>query len=129
MIDPIADMLTRIRNALAVGKNEIRLPYSRIKQQVAELIKKSGFIDGVSVDKEPAFPELVLTLHAEGGASRITDLQRVSKPGRRLYAKSSDIPKIYGGRGVLIVSTSKGLLTDDEARKQQVGGELICKVW
>lgn len=129
MIDPIADMLTRIRNALAVGKTEVRLPYSRLKQQVAEQIVKAGFIDHVSVDKEPKFGELVLTLHEAGSVSRITDLQRVSKPGRRLYAKASDIPRIYGGRGVLIVSTSKGLLTDDEARKQRVGGELICKVW
>jgi len=129
MIDPIADMLTRIRNALAVGKTEVRLPYSRIKQQVAELIAKAGFIDGVSIDKEPKFGEIVLTLHEPGSVSRITDLQRVSKPGRRLYAKASDIPKVYGGRGVFIVSTSKGLLTDDEARKQRIGGELICKVW
>jgi len=129
MIDPIADMLTRIRNALAVGKTEARLPYSKIKHQVAELIRKSGFINAVSTDKSGTFPELVLELHEPGTISRITNLERVSKPGRRLYAKSAEIPRVYGGRGVMIVSTSKGLLTDNEARKQRIGGELICKVW
>ena len=129
MIDPIADMLTRIRNALAVSKNEIRLPFSKIKQSVAKQMVSAGFIDGVEVAKDGKFPELVLSLHKAGTSSRITNLERVSKPGRRLYVKSSDIPRVYGGRGVMIVSTSKGLLTDYEARKQKVGGELICKVW
>jgi len=129
MTDPIADMLTRIRNALLVGKNEVRLPFSKVKKSVAEQIKKAGFIDDVRVDNDNKFPEIVLSLHAQDQPCRITDLERVSKPGRRLYAKSQDIPRVLGGRGVMIVSTSKGLLTDNEARKQKVGGELICKVW
>lgn len=129
MTDPIADMLTRIRNALAVGKTEVRLPFSRLKQSIAEQIVAAGFLDKVTVDKEGTFPELVIKLHADDQPSRITDLERVSKPGRRLYAKSQEIPRVLGGRGVLIVSTSKGLLTDSEARKQKIGGELICKVW
>ncbi len=129
MTDPIADMLTRIRNALAVGKTEVRLPFSKIKQSIAEQIARAGFIDNVSVDKSGTFAELILELHAADQPSKITDLERVSKPGRRLYAKSQDIPRVLGGRGIMIVSTSKGLLTDNEARKQKIGGELICKVW
>ena len=129
MTDPIADMLTRIRNALAVGKTDVRLPFSKIKNSVAEQIARAGFINKVTVDKTGSFPELILELHSEGQPSKITDLERVSKPGRRLYAKSQDIPRVLGGRGIMIVSTSKGLLTDNVARKQKIGGELICKVW
>ncbi|MBP6042162.1 30S ribosomal protein S8 [Candidatus Saccharibacteria bacterium] len=129
MNDPISDMLTRIRNALAVGKFEVRMPYSKMKHTVADQIKVAGFIDEVKINKDGQFPELVITMHDPETSSRITNLERVSKPGRRLYAKSKEIPKVLGGRGVMIISTSKGLLTDREARRQNIGGELICKVW
>lgn len=127
--DPIADMLTRVRNASAVGKNEVRLPNSKLKQTVAEQLKKAGYLVSVKVEKAKPQDELVITIFAEGNKPVFTEIERVSKPGRRVYAGIGDIPKVKNGRGVILVSTSKGVMTGVEAIKQRLGGELICKVY
>lgn len=127
--DPISDMLTRIRNAIAVGKAEVRLPHSKIKQSVAELLKKSGFINDVKVDGEGIDKKVVITINPESENAKITEISRLSRPGRRLYAKAQDIPVVKQGRGLVIISTSKGIMTGEEAKKAKIGGELICKVY
>lgn len=127
--DPIADMLTRIRNAILVNKNEVNLPYSSMKERLANELKKSGFIDGVKSDKTGDFQRLIITINAPGTNARINTIERVSKPGRRLYVKADEVPRVMNGRGVMIVSTSKGLMSGDEAKKKRMGGELICKVY
>ncbi|HJQ07910.1 MAG TPA: 30S ribosomal protein S8 [Candidatus Saccharimonadales bacterium] len=127
--DPIADMLTRIRNAVSVGKHEVTMPHSKVKQGVAELLKNSGFVKDVQVHDADAVKTLKVVISNEHEAARITEIVRISKPGRREYAGAGDIPVVKRGRGVVIVSTSKGLMTGHDARKQGVGGELICKVF
>lgn len=127
--DPIADMLTRVRNAVGAGKNEVRLPSSKLKETVAEQLKKAGYLEAVKVEKATPQDEMVITIFPEGGAAVFTEIERVSKPGRRVYAGASDIPKVKNGRGVVLVSTSKGVMTGGEAAKQRLGGELICKVY
>lgn len=127
--DPISDMLTRIRNAIAVQKREVSMPHSKIKQSVAELLKANNFIDGVAVSGEGIEKKLVVTINNENSNARITEIQRVSRPGRRLYTSAEKIPNVKRGRGIVIVSTSKGLMTGDEAKKTRIGGELICKVY
>lgn len=127
--DPIADMLTRIRNAIAVRKNEVKMPHSKVKESVANLLKTSGFVDGVAVSDLTVGKELTITINAENTNARITEIVRLSKPGRREYAGSDKIPTVKRGRGLVIVSTSKGLLSGTDAKKQGVGGELICKVY
>ena len=127
--DPIADMLTRIRNAINVRKHEVSLPYSKTKEAVAKLLKSSNFIDEVKVDGDGISKKLILTINAEHTNARITEITRLSKPGRRYYVRSQDIPTVKRGRGVVIVSTSKGMMTGNDAKAQNVGGELICKVY
>ena len=127
--DPIADMLTRIRNAIGVRKNEVRMPHSKVKQSVAELLKQANFIDAVKVEGEGIAKELVVTINGDGTNARITEIARMSKPGRRYYVRSQDSPTVKRGRGVVIVSTSKGMMIGDDAKKQNIGGELICKVY
>lgn len=127
--DPIADMLSRIRNAILVNKNEVNLPYSSMKERLANELKSAGFIDGVKTDSSADFKRLVITINTPGTNARINKIERVSKPGRRMYAKYDDIPKIMNGRGVVIVSTSQGLMTGDAAKAKRVGGELICRVY
>lgn len=127
--DPIADMLTRIRNAIAVRKAEVVLPHSKVKEAVARLLKDTGFIAGVSVTDATIGKSLKIVINNEHENARITVIDRLSKPGRRAYAGASEIPVVKRGRGVVIVSTSKGLMTGAEAKKQGVGGELICKVY
>lgn len=127
--DPIADMLSRIRNAIAVRKNEISLPHSNVKESVAQLLQKSRFVNSVDVEGEGKEKTLRIVINHEDENARITEISRLSKPGRRLYMKSEKIPTVKRGRGIVIVSTSRGLMTGDEAKKQKVGGELICKVY
>lgn len=129
MNDPIADMLTRIRNAIAASRNSVMLPHSKIKESIAQILKDNGFVADYKVEKSGEFKTLVVTIQPEGNSPVISALQRVSKPGRRVYASSQDIPLVLGGRGMVILSTSSGLMTGREARKQGLGGELICKVW
>ena len=127
-IDPIADMLARIRNAILVNKTVVILPHSILKEQVAKLLVENNFIDSLSVKKDQSFKYLHLTLNSEGSNPRISEIKKLSKPGKRLYVSVSKIPKVRQGRGIVILSTSKGLLTGEDARKQNVGGELICQV-
>jgi small subunit ribosomal protein S8 len=129
--DPIADMLTRIRNAIAVNKHEINLPHSKLKESVAAMLKENKFIEGVYVTDAAAGvgKTLSLTLSSDDTNSRITEIVRLSKPGRRFYVNATEIPVVKRGRGLVIVSTSKGLMTGDAARKQKIGGELICRVY
>lgn len=127
--DPIADMLTRIRNAIAVRKTEVTMPHSKVKQSVAELLKTSGFVDNVSVADATVGKSLTITINSEDSNARITEIVRLSKPGRREYAGSDKIPTVKRGRGLVIVSTSKGMMSGTQAKKLGVGGELICKVY
>lgn len=127
--DPIADMLTRIRNAAAAGKTEISLPYSKMKHRIAEILAGDGYIVKVSTGEQAGFRQLVLDIDQQKAKKPFTELVRVSKPGRRMYTKRDEIPRILGGRGIVIVSTSAGLMTGYEARAKGLGGELICKVW
>ena len=127
--DPIADMLTRIRNAISVNKNEVSLPHSKVKESVARLLKDNGFVDRVSVEDATIGKTLNIVINDSGTNARITEIVRISKPGRREYTKVEKIPTVKGGRGVVIVSTSHGIMTGAQAKKQGVGGELICKVY
>ncbi len=127
--DPIADMLTRIRNAIMVRKTEVSMPYSRIKEAVAALLAENAFISKVSTDGEGINKRLVITINPSDRNASITEIQRMSKPGRRQYVNVEGIPSVKRGRGIVIVSTSKGVMTGEDARKARLGGELICKVY
>lgn len=127
--DPISDMLTRMRNALSIQKNEVSIPHSKLKEAVATLLKNNGFIQGVSVVDASIGKTLVVTMDANKTNNYISEITRLSKPGRRQYARANEIPVIKRGRGLVIVSTSKGLMTGDEAKKQNIGGELICRIF
>ncbi len=127
--DPIADMLTRIRNAIMVRKSEVVMPYSRIKESVATLLAENAFLSKVSVDGEGINKHLIITINPSDRNASITEIQRMSKPGRRQYVNVEGIPDVKRGRGIVIVSTSKGLMTGVDARKARLGGELICKVY
>lgn len=127
--DPIADMLTRIRNAIAVRKHEVNMPHSKAKEAVAQLLKKSGFLSTVRVTDATIGKTLTILINNESENARITEIQRLSKPGRRYYVSAKEIPTVKSGRGVVIVSTSRGMMTGKEAQAQGVGGELICKVY
>ena len=128
--DPIADMLTRIRNANALRYEEVSLPSSKIKEGIAESLKNEGFISGFAVNEEAGKKTLTLTLkYSASGERVITNLKRISKPGLRVYAEADKIPSVLKGLGIAIVSTPNGLLTDKQARKQHVGGEILAYVW
>lgn len=127
--DPIADMLSRIRNAIAVRKHEIVLPHSKVKESVARILKDNRFLSDVKVSDAPVGKSLHIVINGEDENARITEIVRMSTPGRRMYSGSDKIPTVKRGRGIVIVSTSKGLMTGDEAKKQGIGGELICKVY
>ncbi|MFZ1301413.1 MAG: 30S ribosomal protein S8 [Candidatus Microsaccharimonas sp.] len=127
--DPIADLLTRIRNAVMVGKNEITVPSSKIKVVVAKELKKAGYVTGVKVEAGKPRDILVVTINNPGENSTINEIKRLSKPGRRVYVSAADIPKVKSGRGIVLVSTSKGVVTGTEAKKQKLGGELLLSVF
>lgn len=127
--DPIADLLTRIRNAVMVGKNEITVPSSKMKVTVAKELQKAGYLANVKVESAKPRDILVVTINKEGENSTINEITRLSKPGRRVYVGASDIPKVKQGRGIVLVSTSKGILTGTNAYKQRLGGELLLKVY
>lgn len=130
MTDSIADMLTRIRNAQMVSHPSVEMPSSKLKVQLAKLLKEEGFITDYSVKDSGNFKVLEVTLkYDEKNKPVITKLERVSKPGLRNYSKAKNLPKVLGGMGIAIVSTSKGLLTDRKARKENVGGEVLCYVY
>ena len=128
--DPIADMLTRIRNANQVHHETVSMPSSKLKVELAKLLKSEGFIADYEVKTEGKFNTLVITLKYDANKKPvISKLERVSKPGLRSYSKAKNMPQVLGGMGVAIVSTSKGLLTDRKARKENVGGEVLCYIY
>lgn len=129
MTDPIADMLTRIRNAIAASRTYVVLPHSNMKESIARILKDNGFIADYEVEKNGAFKSLMITVSRDGNTPSINAVQRISKPGRRVYAGATEIPLVLGGRGMVILSTSGGMMTGREARQKGLGGELICKVW
>ncbi|WP_339060625.1 30S ribosomal protein S8 [Tepidibacillus marianensis] len=130
MTDPIADMLTRIRNANMVRHEVVEVPGSNIKKQIAEILKREGFIRDAEFiqDSKQGIIRLFLK-YGQNNERVITGLKRISKPGLRVYAKTNEVPKVLGGLGVAIISTSQGLVTDKEARKAKVGGEVIAYIW
>lgn len=127
MTDPIADMLTRIRNAQLVNKREVSIPYSNIKFEIAKLLKTKKFISGLEkVEQENKFPTILISLKKDG----IKGIDRVSKPGKRVYAGSQSLPTQFKyGKGTVVVSTSKGIIDANTAKRENVGGEIICQVW
>lgn len=135
--DPIADMLTRIKNGFLVHKNQVKMPYSKIKEQIAKIMIRSGFLtkmenfsgEMVNGRKNPAKKELILTLKYKDKQSVITNIKRISKPGVHYYVGCKKLPRPTFGSGITIISTSKGLMTNAEAIKAKLGGELICKIW
>lgn len=129
MTDPIADMLTRVRNAVTIRADKVDMPASRMKLDMAKLLKEEGFIKAYKVQKDKKQGVLRLTLKYADGTSIISGLKRISKPGRRVYVGSHRIPKVMGGVGIAIVTTSKGILSDTSCRREGVGGEVLCYVW
>jgi small subunit ribosomal protein S8 len=130
--DPIADMLTRIRNASAARHRELILPSSRVKREIARILADEGFIESFETRTDPGSvqDQLVLRLkYVEGRTPVVTGLKRISKPGLRVYARKTEIPRVLGGLGVAILSTSHGIMTGSDARKQNLGGEVLCYVW
>jgi small subunit ribosomal protein S8 len=132
MTDPIADMLTRIRNANTAMHDEVHMPASRKKEALAAILKKEGYIEDYTVVENSGRPGSTLTVtmkYSPERARTISGLRRVSKPGLRVYSPATEVPRVLGGLGVAVVSTSQGLMTDREARKRNVGGEVLCFVW
>jgi small subunit ribosomal protein S8 len=126
--DPLADFLTSIRNAARASKAEVVVPYSRLKSDVAHVLKREGYLNEVEVIKDKAKPQLKVTLRGSGKSRAITQIKRVSKPGLRRYVGADEIPRVLGGLGVSVLSTPKGVLAGHEAKKQRVGGELLLTV-
>lgn len=130
MTDPIADMLTRIRNANQMRHETVEMPSSKIKKEIAEVLKREGFIRDAEFIEDNKQGILRLSLKYGKNAERvITGLKRISKPGLRVYVQSTEVPKVLNGLGIAIISTSKGILTDKETRREQIGGEVIAYVW
>ena len=128
--DPIADMLTRIRNDNALRYEEVSMPNSKTKEGIAKILKEQGFVNDAKVEVVDGFKTLTLTLkYSASGERVISGLKRISKPGLRVYAEADKLPRVLKGLGIAIISTPKGLLTDAEARKANVGGEVLCYVW
>jgi small subunit ribosomal protein S8 len=128
--DPIADMLTRIRNGLVARHGEVRIPHSRIKVRIAEILVREGYVEDVEVVPAGVQPEIKVKLkYTPDRSPVIHGLKRVSRPGLRVYADRNGMPRVQGGLGIAIVSTSKGVMTDREARRSRVGGEVMCEVW
>ncbi len=127
--DPIADFLTRLRNASLAGKTEVIAPYSKIKVEIARLLKQEGYINSYEVATDGKFPEIKIATKIANRIPAITGLKRVSRPGLRRYVGADEIPRVLGGMGISILSTPRGVVTGREARKQKVGGELLAYVW
>jgi len=130
VVDPIADMLTRIRNAKQNKSKEVKIPTSKIKTEIARILKEEGFIEDYKIGKETPQSYITLTLkYTNKKECVITGLKRISKPGLRVYAEACDIPKVLNGFGIAIISTSKGIMTDKQARRENVGGEVMAYIW
>ncbi|KXK12494.1 MAG: 30S ribosomal protein S8 [Chloroflexi bacterium OLB15] len=133
MSDPIADMLTRVRNALMAGKTTVDIPSSKIKVEIARILKEEGYIEAFEVVEQKPYPILQITLKYHGARRErrpvITNITRISKPGRRVYRGRLDLPRVMSGIGIAIVTTPKGVMTAAQARRERVGGEILCYVW
>jgi len=130
MTDPLADMFTRIRNANQVYHEDVTVPASRIKVEVAKILTQEGYIEGYDLEKDKPQDKIKIKLKYASDRRRvITGIRRISKPGLRVYANKDSVPKVLGGLGVAMLSTSRGILTDKQARKEGVGGEVICYIW
>ena len=129
LTDPIGDMIARIKNAQMRNHKKVELPSSNFKAKIAEILKSEGFIIDFKIDLENNKPVLLINLKYHSGNPVIATIERVSKPGRRIFSRAESLPKINNGLGIAIISTPKGVMTDIEARKQKVGGEIICKVF
>ena len=130
MTDPIADMLARIRNASSAMHEEVTIPASRIKESIAKILTEEGFVDGFELVQEGPHPAIRIRLrYLEERERAISGIRRISKPGRRVYRGARELPRVLGGLGIAIVSTSQGLMTDKEARRAKVGGEVLAYVW
>ncbi|MEK7167388.1 MAG: 30S ribosomal protein S8 [Patescibacteria group bacterium] len=130
MTDPIADMLTRIRNASRIKKAEVYVPFSKIKLEIVKILKQTGYVKGFEeVKEEHKFGGINIVLKYEDGKPAMTSLKKISKPGRRVYAAKDEIPRVLNGLGLAILSTSRGIMTDGQARKAGVGGEVICEIY
>ena len=127
--DPIADLLTRLRNAGGAKKEELTVPYSKIKAEIARILKQEGYISNYEVDTTGKFPQIKVTTKNHNRTSAITGLKRISKPGLRKYVGATEIPRVLGGMGISILSTPQGIISGREAKKQNVGGELLAYVW
>ena len=127
--DTIADMLTRIRNANQMRYEEVNVPASNVKKEIARILKEEGFIKDYKIVSDNAQGTIVLTLKYNKKERVITGLKRISKPGLRVYAKNDEVPKVLNGLGIAIISTSKGIMTDKEARKENIGGEVLAYIW
>ena len=128
-MDVIGDMLTNIKNAQAVNKETVDIPFSNLKYEIAKILEKKGFVEKVEKKGKKLKRTIEITLKYDDKTPAISGLKRISKPGQRIYQSAKKIRKVRGGYGIAIVSTSKGLMTDKEARKQKLGGEVICEVW
>ena len=129
LTDPIADMLTRIRNANSAKHESVKIPFSNMKQGIANILKNEGYIKDFEIKEDGSKKDVVVSLKYVDGENVIKGLKRISKPGRRVYSGVEDLPKVLGGLGIAIVSTPKGVITDKECRKHSVGGEVLCYVW
>jgi small subunit ribosomal protein S8 len=127
--DPIADFLARVRNSTRAQKADVFIPYSKIKAEMARILKEEGYISDYSIDTSAAHPRIKITNKIVNRSSAIADLRRISRPGLRRYVGADEIPRVLGGMGLAILSTSRGVLSGREARKQRVGGELLAYVW
>lgn len=129
MTDPLGDMLTRIRNGQRAGMANVSCPASKLRANVLEVLKREGYIRGFGPGNGEAMPEFKIELKYNDGAPVIREINRVSKPGRRVYSKISDLPRVYNGLGISILSTPRGVMSDNEARAANVGGEVLCRVY
>ncbi len=128
MTDPIADMLTRIRNAQVIRKSSVSMPFSKVKKAIADLLQKEGYVEAVKAENNPS-PTLILSLKYADGQPAIHEIKRESKPGHRMYRKADEMPRVLNDYGIALVSTSAGLMTNKEAREKGIGGEIICSVY
>lgn len=127
--DPIADIIIRIKNAHMARHTSVEVPYSKIKKSIADILVQEGYVSQAVIKEGTPFNSIVLTLKYIGRLPAINDVKRLSKPGRRLYAPAKQLPKALGGYGITILSTSRGVMTDKKARKENIGGELLCQIW
>ena len=127
--DPIADALTRIRNANMVKHETVSMPASNLKEELVKVLKEEGYVEGYDVEEKDRFNNIVVSSNSNNGQGVITGLQRISKPGLRVYSKAKNMPRVFDGMGIAVISTSKGLMTEKAARANKLGGEVLCYVW